>query len=539
MTVLRTLALLLAALSRATPKQAKEPKLRDSKIFRHMKVVSIFSLLFLVSIKLTAQEQTFVKEFTYKASEMDSKHSCRTIAINQLRSILLNEIGIYVESESILRTSDVSGKFAQDFIENIATISAGITKLEILQETWNGETFWMKASITIDKKNLEESLRQLVQDRQKLKELEGTKQQLTDAIKEIDKLKNEIKTLNKKSDSTLRNINISKYNKEINKLDAANYTLTGYNNILNRDYKAAIENYTKAINLDPENWEAFQGRGVAKASIENDTEAMGDFTKAIEINPLDGYSYYCRGRLNYANYKEAIQDFTRAIDIDSNNEYSYCVDAFCYRARLKTLGLDDYSGAIEDYTKAIELDPNRSDSYYKRGSLFSTLKNYEDAINDYTKAIELDPQVVYAYQERGAAKIALENFIGAIADYTKVIELDPKNQGAYRVRGYLKANLEDFRGSIADFTSAVKINPTDAQSYFNRGLSKNYINELQGALADYSKAIEIDPKDAQSYFRRGLLVIKLGRSKNGCLDLSKAGELGYEDSYEAIKKYCH
>src|SRR5258708_39625966 len=136
------------------------------------------TLFFLLIISLCchsiySQEKTFVKEYAYKANELDSKVSCRAIAINQLRSMLLNELGVYVESESILKTSDVSGKFSQDFVENIATISAGITKLEVLDEKWNGETFWMKATITIDKNSLEESLKELVKDRQYAKELES------------------------------------------------------------------------------------------------------------------------------------------------------------------------------------------------------------------------------------------------------------------------------------------------------------------------------------------------------------------------------
>jgi|TARA_B110000240_G_C13448735_1_gene431546 hypothetical protein len=32
----------------------------------------------------------------------------------------------------------VGDKFSQDFVENISTITAGITKFKILEETWNG-----------------------------------------------------------------------------------------------------------------------------------------------------------------------------------------------------------------------------------------------------------------------------------------------------------------------------------------------------------------------------------------------------------------
>ena len=107
---------------------------------------------------------------------------------NQLRSILLSEIGVYVESEQLLTTTDLGGSFSQNFVEHIATISAGITKLEIIEEKWNGEIFWMKAAISVDIKSLEQSIKQIVSDRQKVKELESFKQKLDDSNKRIEVL---------------------------------------------------------------------------------------------------------------------------------------------------------------------------------------------------------------------------------------------------------------------------------------------------------------------------------------------------------------
>src|SRR5258708_35908416 len=165
------------------------------------------TLFFLLIISLWChsiyfQEKTFVKEYTYKASEADSKVSCRAIATNQLRSMLLNELGVYVESNQLLKTNDLAGKNSQDFVENISTISAGITKLDILAENWNGETFWMKAAITVDTTSLAESLKKLSEDRQKIKELEDIKKRLHDTkqtLLELTQALNEQKELSAKS----------------------------------------------------------------------------------------------------------------------------------------------------------------------------------------------------------------------------------------------------------------------------------------------------------------------------------------------------
>lgn len=165
----------------------------------------IISILLLYSTYFVcAQEKTFEREYTYQASELDSKASCRAIAINQLRAQLLNEVGVYVESEQLLKTTDTKGVFSQNFTESIATISAGITKLQVIDEKWDGTTFWMKAAITIDKKSLEESLNQLIADRRKVKELEDLKQQLEATNKNMEILKAELlKTKNDQEKETI------------------------------------------------------------------------------------------------------------------------------------------------------------------------------------------------------------------------------------------------------------------------------------------------------------------------------------------------
>ena len=76
------------------------------------------ALLFLfIGYPIFSQEKTFEREYTYRASDLDSKISCRAIVVNQLRSMLLNEVGVYVESESILKTSDVSNKFLRTLLK--------------------------------------------------------------------------------------------------------------------------------------------------------------------------------------------------------------------------------------------------------------------------------------------------------------------------------------------------------------------------------------------------------------------------------------
>jgi len=81
------------------------------------------------------------------------------------------------------------------------------------------------------------------------------------------------------------------------------------------DYQGAIADLTQAIQLSPNNAEAYYLRANAYYQLENYQGAIADFNQAIKLNPDFAIAYYNRGlaRRNLGNYQGAIADFTQAI----------------------------------------------------------------------------------------------------------------------------------------------------------------------------------------------------------------------------------
>ncbi|MDD3250273.1 MAG: hypothetical protein PHF23_07925, partial [Smithellaceae bacterium] len=66
-----------------------------------IRIAAITFLLVLFTPQITAAEtKTFIKEYTYQASDEDSKHSCRVISLREVKRLLLEELGTYLESET-------------------------------------------------------------------------------------------------------------------------------------------------------------------------------------------------------------------------------------------------------------------------------------------------------------------------------------------------------------------------------------------------------------------------------------------------------
>jgi len=285
--------------------------------------------------------------------------------------------------------------------------------------------------------------------------------------------------------------------------------------------------------------EDYNRRGESKNYKGNYTGAIIDFTKAIELGPNNPISYYNRGDawIKLEEYQggehhltEAISDYTKVIELDSKRSSAYSDRGF-----LKA-EFNDHSGAIVDYNKALELDPEKPYIYFLRGESKAQLMDFSGAIKDYNKTIERSFEFINAYNKRGESKAKLGDHEGAIFDFSKSIEISRKDQEK-------RYASQKSRNKTDTINSNLRPNYYLEPLIFSmRGDSKAQLEDYRGAITDYSKAIELttshSPSPVQAYYGRGLAKIKTGQKDSGCLDLSKGGEFGHEAAYKAIKEFC-
>ena len=112
----------------------------------------------------------------------------------------------------------------------------------------------------------------------------------------------------------------------------------------------AIIYLNEAIEIEPHDPRFYISRVTFKG-IENYEDAIEDYTKAIEIEPNSVFAYRLRGdsKSKLGDYQGASDDYTKAIEIFPNKAYLYN-----YRAESKRK-LGDNEGADEDDRKAEKL----------------------------------------------------------------------------------------------------------------------------------------------------------------------------------------
>jgi hypothetical protein len=172
--------------------------MKNMKLFRNIKLPPLggglgrgFLLLLLAlacTASLHAQKKTFVRDYTYQASEVDSKVTARANATTQMRSALLSEVGQYLHVERTLKQNDASESFSQ----KIEAITAGIVEMKTLDERWDGATYYIKAEMAVDPKDLERQIAEVLNDKQKTKDLEEARKRTLAAEAEAARLRKEL-----------------------------------------------------------------------------------------------------------------------------------------------------------------------------------------------------------------------------------------------------------------------------------------------------------------------------------------------------------
>ncbi|WP_046662407.1 tetratricopeptide repeat protein [Microcystis aeruginosa] len=286
-------------------------------------------------------------------------------------------------------------------------------------------------------------------------------------------------------------------------------------------YELALDDYNKAIKLNPNHANAYNNRGNLYYDLQKYDLALADYDKAIEINPNFAILYYNRGGVYYnqQKYELALSDINKAIDINPNYAEAY------YNRGNIYYDLQKYELALSDINKAIELNPNYAEAYNNRGLLYKDLQKYDLALSDYSKAIDINPNLAEAYVNRGVLYRLQEKYDLALSDYSKAIEINRNLAGTYYNRGVLYRLQEKYDLALADWNKAIEINPNYAEAYVNRGVLYFEQKKYELALSDYNKAIEINPNDAKAYLGRGGLYAILGQPEKAKIDLQQAAIL--------------
>jgi tetratricopeptide (TPR) repeat protein len=420
------------------------------------------------------------------------------------------------------------------------TITAGVIRTELVDEKWDGKTYYLKAKLAADPDEIAHSIRRLLTDRDKTVALEDTQRENERLVQELNQLKNELRLAKTEVQK--------KYDQTAQELMANQWATEGATLLLQNDQKGALAALNKAIDLNPRESKYHLVRATVFSTLGSYPQAIEDYNRAIELNPGNAVSYNNRGVVYFRmeDNKKALRDYTKAIELTP------AAPAIYYNNRAGAYAaLGDYEHAIRDYIRAAEENPELLRANFEKGfrivtfdkrdsSGISRWASEEDTarkIKLYDEGIRRNPKhpkLYLAYVSRGNSYGERGDYDSAIQDYSKALALNPKLSIAYFNRAYTYAHLKKYREAITDLDETIKLNPKDEKAYFWRGICNVSVRNYPKALDDFSRIIELDPADtryyALAYTYREMVNATLGAYDRAIYDSKKAIELGKENA---------
>ncbi len=262
-----------------------------------------------------------------------------------------------------------------------------------------------------------------------------------------------------------------------------------------QEYNAAVEDYDKALAIDPGNPDYVANRNQALVSQQDATMsaearaankrgdaaytskdyngAVAAYSDAIQLEPGFGSAYFSRGvtYLNLNDKTKAEADMVQAVKLIPDSGLAW--------QRLAGMLSDrgQNAAALADIKKSLELTPNSAIAFNWRGIVYSRLKNYPRAIADYDRALVISPDDTVIAQNRPASVTAQNNLAAG---------------GARAQAGFAAIGRKDWNGAITELNVALQLAPTK-ESYLNRAVAYENLGQENAAIADYDRALGLDP----------------------------------------------
>jgi tetratricopeptide (TPR) repeat protein len=152
----------------------------------------------------------------------------------------------------------------------------------------------------------------------------------------------------------------SRKEKEIRK-----HLRTGHSLYRKKIYRKALQEFDKAIELDPNNYEAYFWRGRVYIKVKRLKEATVDFQMVIKLKPDYAEAYDNLGwlHLQLEEYDESINYLSKSLELKPNDGWAYYTRGRCYFQK------GDLQKALKDTKTSCSLG-------YKQGC--QAYKEYKD-----------------------------------------------------------------------------------------------------------------------------------------------------------------
>ncbi len=196
-----------------------------------------------------------------------------------------------------------------------------------------------------------------------------------------------------------------------------------------KEYSRAIEDYTKALQIRPDDQGNLYSRAKSHEILGQYDRALEDLEKSIAVavsSSQDPYSrdFSARGEiyLKKKEYDKAIRDFDKALELDAKASPNSVDKSLLASRGAAYLGKGDTDRALQDLDKAIPGNEIRSRYRNSRGLAYRKKGEIDRAIAEFDEAIKYAFASDYSDDDRAEYFVNRAEALGEKGEWLKALE---------------------------------------------------------------------------------------------------------------------
>ena len=306
----------------------------------------------------------------------------------------------------------------------------------------------------------------------------------------------------------------------IQNLEAAWYYHQGSRQLEAKDNEAALANFDRALNLQPDHYKAWFGQGMALGNLERHKDALRSFDEALGLEPNASFGWHNRaialGKLGRC--LEALNSFDRAI------EFNPCAASIWHNRGLLLIDMGLYYKAILSFDRSLSLQSDAHWTWYNRGNALLELQLYYQALNSFDRAIEFNPDDAKAWYNRALAANSMGLHKQAIASFNRSLALKASSLEAVGEGSVTLQKVVGLSQRNPKLTPTFECLSQDYLLWYNRGVELASNGNYSEAIACYSKVLQLQPAFANAFYNQACCYALLGFADLALDNLQRAVE---------------
>ncbi len=306
------------------------------------------------------------------------------------------------------------------------------------------------------------------------------------------------------------------------------YLKSGIEFAEDKRYKEAIEDFTKAIEMDNEFVKAYVERAKSYEKTHEMEKAALDYAKATSYDRKDELNFYNAGRvyMGLKKHREALKYLEKATEI--NKKYVMALE-LQYQGQMI---IKDFNNALT--TAELTLDAEKTAGhYFNKAEALDSLRKHQDASYNYNRAIIASRDMTKAYVGLAYSRLKEGKSEDALKACNDLIERKPGETAGYKVRSAVYFKMNNFEKAINDLSKIIALDAKDSEALFTRGLYYQKLNQHSNAVNDFTSIIDKNPKNHEALFCRGASFEALNQYKKAIKDYEKLRKLAPYDPVAA------